>query len=195
MLLEQIGIDFSVCPPKGEEVVTESLPEEAVLALSGQKAREVASMIVSYSERNPELVTPQDILVIGADTVVAYDGAILGKPKDEADAVRMLRMLAGTTHSVYTGVTLVFIDRNGRTGAHAFYEKTDVSMYPMSEEEIAGYVASGEPMDKAGAYGIQGRCARHIRRIEGDYNNVVGLPVAGIYQKLRQLGGGLEQQK
>ena len=195
MLLEQIGIDFSVCPPKGEEVVTESLPEEAVLALSGQTAREVASMIVSYSERNPELVTPQDILVIGADTVVAYDGAILGKPKDEADAVRMLRMLAGTTHSVYTGVTLVFIDRNGRTGAHAFYEKTDVSMYPMSEEEIAGYVASGEPMDKAGAYGIQGRCARHIRRIEGDYNNVVGLPVAGIYQKLRQLGVDLEQQK
>lgn len=195
MLLEQIGIDFSVCPPKGEEVVTESLPEEAVLALSGQKAREVASMIVSYSERNSELVTPQDILVIGADTVVAYDGAILGKPKDEADAVRMLRLLAGTTHSVYTGVTLVFIDRSGRTGAHAFYEKTDVSMYPMSEEEIAGYVASGEPMDKAGAYGIQGKCARYIRRIEGDYNNVVGLPVAGIYQKLRQLGVDLEQQE
>ena len=100
-----------------------------------------------------------DILVIGADTVVAYEGKILGKPVDEADAKGTLSMLSGHTHSVFTGVTLVFIDKSGRTGEHDFYEKTDVEFYPMTEEEIDRYVLSGEPMDKAGSYGIQGAFA------------------------------------
>lgn len=187
-LLEQVGIEFSVCPAKGEEHIDGQTPHEAVLELSKQKAEEVAASVLAYNEAHEELVTPQDILVIGADTVVAIGGEILGKPKDEADAVRMLSRLSGQTHSVYTGVTLVLIDRSGRVGEHAFYEKTDVCMYDMSEEEILRYVATGEPMDKAGAYGIQGRCAIHIRQIRGDYNNVVGLPVAGIYQELTKLG-------
>lgn len=187
-LMEQVGLSFSVWPAKGEEVIQGSAPEEVVLELSKQKAEEVAAAVLAYNEAHSELTTPQDILVIGADTVVAYERKIFGKPKDEEDAAQMLLRLAGRTHSVYTGVTLVFIDKQGRTGEHAFYERTDVSMYEMSEAEIRRYVASGEPMDKAGAYGIQGKCAIHIQKIQGDYNNVVGLPVARIYQELTRLG-------
>lgn len=194
-LLEQVGITFSVWPAKGEEVIRGSSPGEVVLELSKQKAEEVASSVLAYNEGHKELTTPQDILVIGADTVVAHGSQILGKPKDEADAARMLSLLAGKTHSVYTGVTLVFIDKQGRTGEHAFYERTEVSMYDMSEEEIGRYVASGEPMDKAGAYGIQGKCAIHIQKIQGDYNNVVGLPVARIYQELTRLGFDLYNEE
>lgn len=171
-LLEQIGAEFVVCPAKGEEIITE----------------EVASGVLTYNEQHAELVTPQDILVIGADTVVAYENQILGKPKDEEDARRMLSMLSGKTNSVYTGVTFVFIDKAGRTGEHCFYEKTDVSMYTLTEDEIDRYISSGDPMDKAGSYGIQGRFAIHIKGIHGDYNNVVGLPVARLYQELRKLG-------
>ena len=187
-LLEQIGLEFEICPAKGEEVITKSIPEEVVMELSKQKAEEVASMVVSFGEENKEITTPSDILVIGADTVVAYDGKILGKPKDEEDAKAMLTMLAGNTHSVFTGVTLLFIDKSGRVGEKVFYEKTDVVMHPMTEEEIERYVASGEPMDKAGSYAIQGKCAIHIEKIEGDYNNVVGLPITRIYQELKKIG-------
>lgn len=187
-LLEQIGMEFEICPAKGEEVITEDTVDKAVMELSRQKAEEVAAGILSYNETHPELVTPQDILVIGADTVVAHDGTILGKPKDEADADRMLSMLSGDTHSVYTGVTLVFIDAGGRTGEMSFYEKTDVVMYPVSPEERARYIAGGEPMDKAGSYGIQGQAAAFVKEIHGDYNNVVGLPVARLYQELKKLG-------
>lgn len=122
-LLEQIGLEFEICPAKGEEVITAGSVDGAVLELSRQKAEEVAAGILSYNEIHPELVTPQDILVIGADTVVACDGNILGKPRDEADAAHMLSMLSGHTHSVYTGVTLVFIDKNGRTGELHFMRK------------------------------------------------------------------------
>jgi septum formation protein len=186
-LLEQIGMEFEICPAKGEEKVTKTAPEEVVLELSKQKAEEVAAGILLYNEKHPELVTPQDILVIGADTVVAYGGRILGKPKDEDDAERMLNLLSGQIHSVYTGVTLVFIDKSGRTGEYAFFEETDVEVYPLSEEEILSYIKSGEPMDKAGSYGIQGLFASYIKRIDGDYNNVVGLPVARLYQELKKL--------
>lgn len=187
-LLEQIGLEFEICPAKGEEIITESWPDAVVLELSRQKAEEVAAGVLTYNEQHPDLATPQDILVIGADTVVAYEDEILGKPKDEKDAKRMLSLLQGNTHSVYTGITLVFIDKSGRTGEHCFYEKTDVTMYPMDEEEMDRYIASGEPMDKAGSYGIQGRCAIYVKEIKGDYNNVVGLPVARLYQELKRVG-------
>ena len=187
-LLEQIGLEFEICPAKGEEIITKTIPEEVVMELSKQKAEEIASMVATFGEENKEITTPSDILVIGADTVVAYDGKILGKPKDEEDAKRMLTMLAGNTHSVFTGVTLVLIDKSGRAGELVFYEKTDVTMHSMTEQEIARYVASGEPMDKAGAYGIQGKCAIYIEKITGDYNNVVGLPIARIYQELKKIG-------
>ena len=178
-LLEQIGLEFEICPAKGEEVITAGSVDGAVLELSRQKAEEVAAGILSYNEIHPELVTPQDILVIGADTVVACDGNILGN---------MLSMLSGHTHSVYTGVTLVFIDKNGRTGETSFYEKTDVRMYPLDDAEIRRYIAGGEPMDKAGSYGIQGQAAAFVKEIHGDYNNVVGLPVGRLYQELKKLG-------
>lgn len=187
-LLEQVGIEFEICPAQGEEVITSSVPSDVVMSLSKQKAEEVASSILAYNEAHKDLVTPTDIVVLGADTVVAYDGKILGKPVDEEDAKRTLTMLAGNTHSVYTGVTLVLISADGRTGEKTFYEETKVSMYPMSETEIDRYIASGEPMDKAGSYAIQGKCAIHVKQIEGDYNNVVGLPVARIYQELLSIG-------
>ena len=187
-LLEQIGLTFEVCPAKGEEIITKSAPEEAVQELARAKAREVASMVRQYGVRHGELVTPQDMIVIGADTVVAADGQILGKPGDEEDAFRMLSMLSGRSHAVYTGVALVFLDQSGRAGEHVFYERTIVSMREMSEKEIRRYIATGEPMDKAGAYGIQGRFAAYIEKIEGDYYNVVGLPVSRVYETLKELG-------
>ena len=187
-LLEQIGLEFEICPAKGEEIITKTIPEEVVMELSKQKAEEVAAMVSSYGENHKKITTPSDILVIGADTVVAYEGEILGKPVDEADAKRMLTMLAGNTHSVFTGVTLVLIDKTGRAGEMVFYEKTDVKMHPMTEEEIDRYISTSEPMDKAGSYAIQGKCAIHIDQIEGDYSNVVGLPIQRIYQELKKVG-------
>ena len=162
--------------------------DDVVKELSRQKAEEVAAATVLYQKKHSDIVTPQDILVIGADTVVAYKDEILGKPIDEQDAINMLTMLSGQTHSVYTGVTFVFIDEKGRAGEHVFYEKTDVTMYPMTQEEIIRYVKTKDPMDKAGSYGIQGSFAIHIQKISGDYNNVVGLPLARLYQELMKLG-------
>ena len=177
-ILEQIGLEFDIIPAKGEEEIRFTRPEEIVMDLSGQKAEEVAG------QRRKEMV-PE--LIIGADTVVAKDGVILGKPKDEADAYRMLSMLQGSSHKVYTGVTFILKKEFG-VQSHSFFEETEVFMYPMSEEERRWYIATKEPFDKAGGYGIQGRCAVFIKKIHGDYQNVVGLPAAGIYQKLKKLG-------
>ena len=119
--------------------------------------------------------------------MVALGQQIMGKPKGKEDAVRMLSLLQGKTHQVYTGVTLLIADgEESKPRRLSFHEKTEVTMYPMSREEICAYVESGEPMDKAGAYGIQGRCAAFIRGICGDYNNVVGLPVGRLYQELKE---------
>lgn len=187
-LLEQVGISFEICPAKGEEMITKTLPNEVVSELSAQKAREVAAMLKQYGEHHKDLMTPDDIMVIGADTVVSVDNQILGKPKDEIDAARMLSLLSGRSHEVYTGVTLVFMSKSGKVGERTFFEKTTVTMQKMSEEEIDRYIATREPMDKAGSYGIQGKCAIYIDKIEGDYNNVVGLPVSAIYRELKKLG-------
>ncbi len=187
-LLEQVGVEFEIFPAKGEEIITKTLPQEVVVELSSQKALEVATMISTFDQNHDEITTPTDKIIIGADTVVAYEDKILGKPLDEEDAKRTLGMLSGKVHSVYTGVTIVFIDKSGKTGMHSFYEKTDVEFYELSDEEIERYVSSNEPMDKAGSYGIQGRFAIHVKKINGDYNNVVGLPVARLYQELLSIG-------
>lgn len=193
-LLEQIGAVFEIIPAKGEEVITKVAPEEVVMELAMQKAQEVAEHSVNLEEgmmtatgKDKKEDNTRDCIVIGADTVVAYEGVILGKPKDREDAIRMLSMLSGKTHSVYTGVAIICRTKEQEQLLN-FYEETKVAMYPMSEEEIRRYVDSGDPMDKAGSYGIQGSCAIHICRIEGDYNNVVGLPVARIYQEMSRLG-------
>lgn len=179
-LLAQMGLEFEIVPSGGEEIITKELPSEAVMELAEQKAGDVARQFAD------------DTLIIGADTVVVKDGQILGKPEDEEDAYRMLSMLSGTTHQVYTGVCLIY-KRAGRKEIHTFYEETDVEFYPMSEREIREYIATKEPMDKAGSYGIQGKCAVFIRGIHGDYNNVVGLPVARLYHELDKFG--CEQQE
>lgn len=172
-LLKQAGAVFEVIPAKGEEHPTKNAPKDIVQELAFQKAQEVAKDAL------------ENAVILGADTVVAFDGKILGKPKDEEDAVRMLTMLSGSTHSVFTGVAVIIKESNQIIN---FYEETKVTMYPMSLEEIKAYVKTGEPMDKAGAYGIQGKCAIHIEKIQGDYNNVVGLPIAAIYQRLKKIG-------
>lgn len=171
-LLNQIGLPFRVCVSDCDEIITERLPERVVCELSRQKARDVWQ----------KMKTGQ--LVIGADTVVAYSGRILGKPVCAAQAIEMLKLLAGNTHQVYTGVTFCY-QENGKEKEHTFYETTEVTLYPMSREEITAYVETGEPMDKAGAYGIQGRFAAYVKEIRGDYNNVVGLPVGRLYQELK----------
>ena len=129
-------------------------------------------------------------LVIGSDTVVVFQNRILGKPADEEDAVHTLQKLQDNTHQVYTGVT-VLEKKQGQWIEHTFYEKTDVEFYPVSENEIKAYVSTGEPMDKAGSYGIQGRWGIYVKGICGDYNNVVGLPVARLFHEMKKLGVSL----
>lgn len=177
-LLRQIGIRYKVMPSTVEEKITKTLPEEVVQELSYQKAVDVCSRLQEQGE--------DDFTVIGADTVVAFMNQIMGKPKDTEDACEMLNGLQGNVHQVYTGVTICFKQKGMPSMFHTFYERTDVSMYPMTPEEIEAYVATGEPMDKAGAYGIQGKCAAYIQSICGDYNNVVGLPIGRLYQELKK---------
>jgi septum formation protein len=177
-LLTQIGAEFEIIPAVGEEVIVSAKPKQAVLDLSRQKAEEVARKF--YQEAG-------NIVILAADTIVAFDGEILGKPKDPEDAKRMLGMLSGREHSVFTGVTMV-VKSSGSEKIISLYEETKVFMYPMTEKQIQAYIETGEPMDKAGAYGIQGKCAVYIEKIVGDYNNVVGLPVAAIFQKLEKSG-------
>lgn len=176
-LLAQLGIVFDVIPAQGEEIITETEPALVVRELSAQKAEEV------------QRAADPDKIIIGADTIVAFDGQILGKPKDAEDAKHMLKSLQGRTHQVYTGVTVLH-------GAKriCFVSCTEVTMYPMSEGQIAAYVQTGEPMDKAGAYAIQGGCAVYVKEIHGDYNNVVGLPVAQLYQECLAQGIDLLQE-
>ena len=168
-ILQTAGFDFTVRVSEAEETIAPGTPpHEAVQQLAKQKAEAVAADC------------PDDI-VIGADTVVTLDGDILGKPHDAADAARMLRQLSGRMHEVYTGVSIVHA---GST--ETFYACTHVTFYPLTDKEIEDYIATGEPMDKAGAYGIQGRGRTLVEKIDGDYFNVVGLPVAALCHKLKE---------
>ncbi len=177
-LLKQLVADFEVLPAKGSEIYTEQEPDKIVQQLAAQKAAEVESSVVRQGE--------EPMLVIGADTVVAFQGQILGKPADAKQAKEMLKMLASDVHQVYTGVALIVI-QHGKRQCLEFAECTNVRFYPMTAQEIEAYVQSGEPMDKAGAYGIQGIGGRFVEGIEGDYQNVVGLPLAKLYQVLKKI--------
>lgn len=179
-LLRQVGISFKVVPSTVEEKITKEKPNEVVEELSYQKAVDVCGKLAAEGK--------DDFVVIGADTVVSAWDKILGKPADKADAVRMLKDLQGGSHQVYTGVTIAWKYRDMAPMYATFSECTDVTMYTMTDEEIKTYVDSGEPMDKAGAYAIQGLCAAHIQGICGDYNNVVGLPVGRLCQELKKRG-------
>lgn len=171
-LLRQIGLAFEVIPSRAEEIITGDSPADVAEGLSGQKAEDVAASI-------------GEGIVIGADTIVWQDGCILGKPGSREDARRMLRRLQGNTHSVFTGVTVLVKNAQG-TVRRTFSCETKVHVFPMSEEETEKYLDTGEAMDKAGAYGIQGAFAAWVESIEGDYNNVVGLPVSALYQVLKE---------
>ena len=183
-LLAQIGADFEVRVSNKEEIYHSNVPEEIVKELALMKAENVAEEL---AEENPAGAVKSTV-VIGADTIVVLDGKILGKPADEADAVQMLSSLQGRRHDVYTGVAVLDYDENGEKRVYNYPVGTAVYVNEMTEEEIRAYVETKDPLDKAGAYGIQGRFAAHIDRIEGDYYNVVGLPVSRVYRTLRELG-------
>lgn len=195
-IMEEAGFEFEICPATKDEVTTKETPNEICVELAQQKAMEIASGIKSYNDEHPEITVPQDILVIGADTIVAIndkDGRseILGKPKDEADAKRMLEALSGNTHSVFTGVSFVFVSKEGKAYEYSFFEETKVNFYEMTDEEIDTYIATGEPLDKAGAYGIQGKAGKYVKSIDGEFYNVVGLPIARVCYELKKLGVSL----
>lgn len=174
-LLTVAGISFEVIVSECDEECGQSDPALLVTELSRRKALQVSSL--------PE-VAARDIPVLAADTVVSVDGRVLGKPADDEDAFRMLRTLSGRSHEVYTGVCLL---KGGRE-LLSFSECTQVEVFPLSDEEIRAYIRSGEPMDKAGSYGIQGSFMVHVKGIRGDYNNVVGFPVAAFYQECKRIG-------
>jgi len=176
-LLQNAGIPFIVQASKVAELPREGeTPQSCAERLAREKARDV------FRQR------PQDF-VLGADTIVIVNGQILGKPRDPADAARMLRLLSGRTHQVTTGVCLIAPDRKGRRSLEETRSETTlVTMSELSADDIQSYVAIDEPLDKAGAYAIQGIASRWISRIEGDYFNVVGLPVSLVYRMLRENG-------
>ena len=175
--LWQIGIQPEIVVSHVVEQVTSSVPSEVVMELASQKAADVAA-----GRKAGETV-------IGSDTVVAIDGKILGKPKTHEEAREMIGMLSGRVHQVYTGVCVILKGEDGNDRSRVFFDKTDVEVYPLTEEEIFQYAMSEEPMDKAGAYGVQGFFARYIKGLKGSYANVMGLPVSRLYQELKELNG------
>ena len=177
-LLEQAGFLFSIMPSNAEEKMIEEEPNLIAENLAFQKANDIYQQLKKENEN--------DFIVIGADTIVHYNGDILGKPEDEQEAFDMLSMLSDRTHQVYTGVCIIYRGK-GSKQVEIFSERTDVTFYPLTAFEIKDYIGTGDPLDKAGAYGIQGPFAIHVREINGDYNNVVGLPIAKLYQTMKSM--------
>ena len=175
-LLAQAGYEFEIQVSHKEETYTSETPDEIVKELALLKAKDIA-------EHN----NTRDMIVLGADTVVAYKGAILGKPKSKDDAFDMIKGFQGDKHQVYTGIAILDYNADGNETIVNHAVKTDVYVNPMTDEEIWNYIESDNVMDKAGSYGIQSGFAVYIERIEGDYFNVVGLPISYIYEQLKQM--------
>lgn len=174
-LMKQVGFDFKVSTCNTDESYDEGMtPSEIVMELSLRKADAV------FDKEMPE----KDTVVVAADTIVAIDNEILGKPKDRNDAIRMLSELSGKKHQVYTGVTLYYYVA-GRVFIENFADYADVYFRELSQDTIISYVDSWEPMDKAGAYGIQGLGAILVDKIDGDYYTIVGLPIAKVYHSIK----------
>ncbi|MBP5151461.1 MAG: septum formation protein Maf [Lachnospiraceae bacterium] len=184
-LLAGMGFDFKIITSDAEEISKETDPGRIVEDLSAKKAAAVLEKIKAEGGLSEDRGEP--LLIIAADTLVFFKDEILGKPVDKADAVRMIGELQGNSHSVRTGVTLILVTGK-ETKQVSFHEKTVVSFDKMNDSEIEAYVATGEPMDKAGGYGIQGTCSKFIRGIEGDYFNVVGFPVSHVYRAMKEIG-------
>ncbi|OIJ18377.1 septum formation inhibitor Maf [Anaerobacillus alkalidiazotrophicus] len=166
-LLEQGKLEFSISTSTVDENVDETTPNEVVEELAMRKAKDV-------------LLRHDDSIIIGADTIVSINGQILGKPNNETEATEMLQLLSGNDHDVYTGVAILSKEKTV-----LFHEKTVVSFWELTNEEIFQYIASGEPFDKAGSYGIQGLGALFVKKIHGDYFTVVGLPLARTIRELK----------
>ncbi|MBQ2986006.1 MAG: septum formation protein Maf [Tyzzerella sp.] len=177
-LMQQAGYEFEVQVSHKEETYISETPDDIVKELALLKARDIA-------EQNEA----KDLVVIGADTVVAYQGAILGKPSSKEDAFAMIQSFQGDKHQVYTGVAILSYDEEGNETVVNHAVKTDVYVNSMTDEEIWKYIESDNVMDKAGSYGIQSGFAIHIEKIEGDYFNVVGLPISYIYNILKDIEG------
>lgn len=176
-ILSQVGISYEVMPSSiDEDAIQADTPAALVEALSAAKAEDIAERLT------------KNFVIIGADTVVVKDNSILGKPSDEAEAAKMLQMLQGNRHEVYTSVTLISVSPEGKGLIDTFHVRTIVDMIPMTAAQIDAYIKTGEPMDKAGAYGIQGRGAAYIQDIAGDYYNVVGLPISTVLARLANMG-------
>lgn len=173
-ILEQIGMRFEILVSDKEEIYESSRPDEIVKELSLLKANHVSEMV----EKN-------DIIIIGADTIVSHEGKVLGKPKNREDAFEMIKSIQGKVHKVYTGVAILCYDKSGNRETVNEAVETKVFVSPMNEKEINDYLDTNEYKDKAGAYAIQGRFAPFIEKIEGDYYNVVGLPVSYIYHTIK----------
>lgn len=177
-LMAQAGYEFEIQVSHKEEVYTSDTPDEIVKELALLKARDIAAKNAS-----------KDLVVIGADTVVAHKGAILGKPSSKDDAFAMIQSFQGDKHQVYTGVAILDYDSEGNETVVNHAVKTDVYVNPMTNEEIWRYIEIDNVMDKAGSYGIQSGFAVYIEKIEGDYFNVVGLPISYIYEVLKKIEG------
>ncbi len=181
-LMKRLFNDFEVIPAKGEEQSKESEPDKYVIDLASAKASEIEKENITAGD--------DEYVIVGADTVVALNGKILGKPKNAKEAKHMIEMLQGNVHQVYTGVSLVLSDLTCRRNI-GFAEKTEVYFNPMTKEEIDEYISfvdengNYEWADKAGAYAIQGYCSKFIKKIDGDFYNVVGFPVAEIYRRIK----------
>lgn len=192
-ILERNGHEFVVIKALSEENSDAVKPADYVSELSRDKGEEVLEKVLNSPELFDDVLDGEDTFyIISADTVVAVDNDILGKPVDRLDAVGMIRRISGRAHSVYTGVTIIktTVSDSGDIDSKVstFYDETLVHVHKLTDLEISAYVDMGECMDKAGAYAIQGGFGKHIDRIEGDYDNVVGLPYGKVYKALIELG-------
>lgn len=179
-ILSRNNIEFEIIKSVKDEETDKTEPGDIVKDLSKSKAMEVLGKI---SEANDD----GEVIILGADTIVYADNKVLGKPVDRTDAFAMIKLLSGSVHSVYTGITVVK-HSNGKTVVDSFYEKTDVYVKALTDDEIYEYVTTGECDDKAGAYAIQGIFSKYVDHIEGDFSNVVGLPEERTIKKLKEMG-------
>lgn len=184
-IMDQMGISYVTIPSHAKEVVSETSPSDMVKALASLKARDVAS----------RLNVKEKFIIIGADTMVFHRGQALGKPKDRSDAIRMLKSLSDDSHEVKTGVCIIIRNNtdNIEDKTLTFDVNTEVIVQPLTTKQIEDYVDTGEPMDKAGAYAIQGGFGIYIKEIHGDYYNIVGFPIAKIYEQLLSYGINIKE--
>lgn len=187
-LMMQAGYEFEVIASNMDENTTETKPSLIVEDLSMQKAENVFNSIMKVVNLSLDAYAGLSLMIIGADTIVAKDDVIMGKPKDYDEAFNMIHSLQGNVHQVYTGASIIlYIFETQDKTVRSFHDCTDVEFYPMNDSEINNYISTGDCYDKAGSYGIQGPFAVYVKGIHGDYNNVVGLPIAKLYRELQNM--------